>query len=81
MPFLQTAAATSPSVVRALETVKSLLIPCEIAVVSVLRGQTFTVASTTEITVTQSHVIDIGIISLAEETELPIGSDKNKRIR
>ena len=46
-----------------------------------LKGQSFTVARTPEITVTPRYVIDSRITSLAEETEPPVGSNENQRLR
>ena len=64
-----------------IETVESRWTPREIAGVRMLRGQTFTVALTPEVMVTPRYVIDSRITSLAEETEPPVGSTENKRIR
>ena len=46
-----------------------------------LKGQTFTVARTPEITVTPRYVIDSRVTSLAEETEPPVGSAEEQRLR
>ena len=80
MPLLLATAATPPMVCT-IETVESRWTPREIAEVRMLRGQTFTVALTPEVMVTPRYVIDSRITSLAEESEPPIGSEQNKRIR
>ena len=81
MPLLLATAATPPPMVCTIETVESRWTPREIAGVRMLRGQTFTVALTPEVMVTPRYVIDSRITSLAEESEPPIGSEQNKRIR
>ena len=46
-----------------------------------LKGQTFKVTRTPEITLTPRYVVDSRITSLAEETEPPIRSVENERLR
>ena len=81
MPFLLAAAATPPPLVCTIETVESRWTPRKIAGVRMLKGQTFKVTRTPEITLTPRYVVDSRITSLAEETEPPIGSVENERLR
>ena len=82
MPLLLAAAAAPPPPLTCtIETVESRWSPRKIAGVRMLKGQTFTVARTPEITVTPRYVIDSRITSLAEETEPPVGSIENQRLR
>ena len=67
--------------VCSIETVESRWIPREIARVRMLKGQTFTVSRSPDISVTPRYVIDSRITSLAQESEPPIGAEQNKRIR
>ncbi len=46
-----------------------------------LRGQSFTVTRSPDIKLTPRYVIDSRITSLAEETEPPVGSIENQRLR
>jgi len=52
MPFLLAAAATPPPLVCTIETVESRWTPRKIAGVRMLKGQTFKVTHTPEITLT-----------------------------
>ena len=80
MPFLLAAAATPPPLVCTIETVESRWTPRKIAGVRMLKGQTFTVVRTPEITVNPRYVIDSRITSLAEESETPVGTINNERV-
>ena len=64
-----------------IETVKSRWSPRAIAGVRMLRGQSFTVTRSPDIKLTPRYVIDSRITSLAEETEPPVGSIENQRLR
>ena len=64
-----------------IETVESRWSPRAIAGVRMLRGQSFTVTRSPDIKLTPRYVIDSRITSLAEETEPPVGSIENQRLR
>ncbi|MBA4732916.1 MAG: hypothetical protein EVB06_00240 [Synechococcus sp. MED-G133] len=81
MPLLPAAAATPPPMVCTIETVESRWSPRAIAGVRMLRGQSFTVTRSPDIKLTPRYVIDSRITSLAEETEPPVGSIENQRLR
>ncbi len=81
MPLFLAAAATPPPLVCTIETVESRWTPRKIAGVRMLKGQMFKMALTPEITMTPRYVVDSRITSLAEETEPPIGSVENERLR
>ena len=78
IPVVLAAAETPPPLVCTIETVNSRWTPRNIAGVRMLKGQTFTVVRTPEITVNPRYVIDSRITSLAEESEPPVGSAENK---
>ena len=80
MPFLLAAAAAPPPLTCTIETVESRWTPRDIAGVRMLKGQTFTVVRTPEITVNPRYVIDSRITSLAEESETPVGTINNERV-
>tara|TARA_E500000178_G_scaffold221862_1_gene218858 strand:+ start:31 stop:456 length:426 start_codon:yes stop_codon:yes gene_type:complete len=63
-----------------IEAVESRWTPRAIAGVRMLKGQRFTVTRSPSIKVTPRYVIDSRITSLAEESDPPIGSEKNKGI-
>ena len=81
IPVVLAAAETPPPLICTIETVESRWTPRNIAGVRVLKGQTFTVVRSPEITVNPRYVIDSRITSLAEETEPPVGSIENARLR
>ena len=83
MILLLLAAAAAPPLplTCTIDTVESRWSPRKIAGVRMLKGQTFTVARTPEITVSPRYVIDSRITSLAEETKPPVGSIENQRLR
>ena len=64
-----------------IETVKSRWSPRAIAGVRMLRGQSFTVTRSPDIKLTPRYVIDSRSTSMAEETEPPVGSIENQRLR
>ena len=80
IPVVLAAAETPPPLVCTIETVKSRWTPRDIAGVRMLKGQTFTVVRTPEITVNPRYVIDSRITSLAEESETPVGTINNERV-
>ena len=80
IPVVLAAAETPPPLICTIETVESRWTPRKIAGVRMLKGQTFTVVRTPEITVNPRYVIDSRITSLAEESEPPVGSAENKRL-
>ena len=80
IPSLLPAAEAPPPLTCTIETVQSRWSPRKIAGVRMLKGQSFTVARTPEITVTPRYVIDSRITSLAEESETPVGTINNERV-
>ena len=80
IPVVLAAAETPPPLICTIETVESRWTPRNIAVVRMLKGQTFTVVRTPEITVNPRYVIDSRITSLAEESETPVGTINNERV-
>jgi hypothetical protein len=80
IPVVLAAAETPPPLICTIETVESRWTPRDIAGVRMLKGQTFTVVRTPEITVNPRYVIDSRITSLAEESETPVGTINNERV-
>ncbi len=80
IPVVLAAAETPPPLICTIETVESRCTPRDIAGVRMLKGQTFTVVRTPEITVNPRYVIDSRITSLAEESETPVGTINNERV-
>ena len=80
IPVVLAAAETPPPLICTIETVESRWTPRKIAGVRMLKGQTFTVVRTPEITVNPRYVIDSRITSLAEESETPVGTMNNERV-
>jgi len=80
IPVVLAAAETPPPLICTIETVESRWTPRNIAGVRMLKGQTFTVVRTPEITVNPRYVIDSRITSLAEESETPVGTINNERV-
>ena len=81
IPVVLAAAETPPPLICTIETVESRWTPRDIAGVRMLKGQTFTVVRTPEITVSPRYVIDSRITSLAaEESETPVGTINNERV-
>ena len=80
IPVVLAAAETPPPLICTIETVESRWTPRKIAGVRMLKGQTFTVVRTPEITVNPRYVIDSRITSLAEESETPVGTINNERV-
>ena len=80
IPVELAAAETPPPLICTIETVESRWTPRKIAGVRMLKGQTFTVVRTPEITVNPRYVIDSRITSLAEESETPVGTINNERV-
>ena len=80
IPVVLAAAETPPPLVCTIETVESRWTPRDISGVRMLKGQTFTVVRTPEITVNPRYVIDSRITSLAEESETPVGTINNERV-
>jgi len=81
IPVVLAAAETPPPLICKIETVASRWAPRDSAGVRMLKGQTFTVVRTPEITVNPRYVIDSRITSLAaEESETPVGTINNERV-
>ena len=80
IPVVLAAAETPLPLICTIETVESRWTPRKIAGVRMLKGQTFTVVRTPEITVNPRYVIDSRITSLAEESETPVGTMNNERV-
>ena len=80
IPVVLAAAETPPPLSCTIETVESRWTPRNSAGVRMLKGQTFTVVRTPEITVNPRYVIDSRITSLAEESETPVGTINNERV-
>jgi hypothetical protein len=80
IPVVLAAAETPPPLICTIETVESRWTPRDISGVRMLKGQTFTVVRTPEITVNPRYVIDSRITSLAEESETPVGTINNERV-
>jgi hypothetical protein len=80
IPVVLAATETPPPLICTIETVESHWTPRNIAGVRMLKGQTFTVVRTPEITVNPRYVIDSRITSLAEESETPVGTINNEGV-